>query len=60
MEKKEGLSNLVIHSLAVLPSNPSVLFAGSLNGGLFKSSDGGDHWAFNSQEEAQVWGLWAK
>jgi photosystem II stability/assembly factor-like uncharacterized protein len=59
-QKSEGLSNLVIHSLAVLPSNPSVLFAGSLNGGLFKSSDGGGHWMFNSQEEAQVWGLWAK
>jgi hypothetical protein len=43
-----------------MPSNPSVLFAGTLNGGLFKSTDGGEHWQFNSQEEAQVWGLWVK
>ena len=59
-QKTEGLSNLVIHSLVVLPSNPVVLFAGTLNGGLFKSTDSGEHWNFNSQEEAQVWGLWAK
>jgi photosystem II stability/assembly factor-like uncharacterized protein len=59
-QKIEGLSNFVVHSLVVLPSNPSVIFAGTLNGGLFKSIDGGEHWSFNSQEEAQVWGLWAK
>jgi photosystem II stability/assembly factor-like uncharacterized protein len=59
-QKAEGLSNLVVHSIVVLPSNSSVLFAGTLNGGLFKSTDSGEHWRFNSQEEAQVWGLWAK
>jgi photosystem II stability/assembly factor-like uncharacterized protein len=59
-QKTEGLSNLVIHSLVVFPSNPSVVFAGTLNGGLFRSADGGEHWSFNSQEEAQVWGLWVK
>lgn len=59
-QKVEGLSNLVIHSIVVLPSNPSVIFAGSLNGGLFKSTDSGDHWSFDSQEEAQVWGLWVR
>jgi photosystem II stability/assembly factor-like uncharacterized protein len=53
----DGLTNLVVHSLAVLPSNPSVVLAGTLNGGLFKSTDDGAHWIFNSQEEAQVWGL---
>ena len=55
-----GLDNLVVHALAVLPSNPSVVFAGTLNGGLFKSTDRGEHWTFNSQEEGQVWGLWAR
>lgn len=55
-----GLTNLVVHSLAVLPSNPSIVFAGTLNGGLFRSTDGGDQWIFNSQEEAQVWGLSVK
>jgi photosystem II stability/assembly factor-like uncharacterized protein len=56
----QGLDNLVVHSLLLLPSNPSVVFAGTLNGGLFKSTDRGEHWTFNSQEEAQVWGLWAR
>jgi len=56
----DGLTNLVVHAIAVLPSNPSVVFAGTLNSGLFKSTDGGGHWIFNSQEEAQVWGLWVR
>lgn len=56
----QGLDNLVVHSLLLLPSDPSVVFAGTLNGGLFKSSDRGEHWIFNSQEEGQVWGLWAR
>jgi photosystem II stability/assembly factor-like uncharacterized protein len=55
-----GLDNLVVHSLLVLPSNPSILFAATLNGGLFKSTDRGEHWSLNSQEEGQVWGLWAR
>jgi hypothetical protein len=54
----DGLTNLVVHAIAVLPSTPSVVLAGTLNGGLFKSTDSGEHWIFNSQEEAQVWGLW--
>jgi photosystem II stability/assembly factor-like uncharacterized protein len=56
----DGLTNLVVHALAVLPSKPSVVLAGTLNGGLFKSTDSGGHWMFNSQEEAQVWGLWVR
>jgi photosystem II stability/assembly factor-like uncharacterized protein len=59
-QKINGLNNLVVHSLLVLPSNPAILFAGTLNGGIFKSIDAGEHWSFNSQEEAQVWGLWAR
>jgi len=56
----QGLDNLVVHVLLLLPSNPSVVFAGTLNGGLFMSTDRGEHWKFNSQEEGQVWGLWAR
>jgi len=56
----QGLENLVVHSLLLLPSNPSVVLAGTLNGGLFMSTDRGEHWKFNSQEEGQVWGLWAR
>lgn len=56
----DGLTTMVVHVVIVLPSNPSVLLAGTLNGGLFRSTDGGGHWLFNSQEEAQVWGLWVR
>ncbi len=56
-QSSKGLTNLDVHSLGVLPSNPSIVFAGTLNGGLFRSTDGGSTWQFNSQEEAQVWGI---
>ncbi len=56
----QGLDNLVIHALLILRSNPSVVFAATLNGGLFKSTDRGEHWIFNSQDEGQVWRLWAR
>jgi photosystem II stability/assembly factor-like uncharacterized protein len=56
-QSSKGLINLDVHSLGVLPSNPSLVFAGTLNGGLFRSTDGGLTWQFNSQEEAQVWGI---
>lgn len=59
-QKTNGLDNLVVHSLLILPSNSSIIFAGTLNGGLFKSTDAGEHWIFNSQDEGQVWGLWAR
>ena len=52
-----GLTNTDVHSLVVLASRPSVVFAGTLNGGLFISTDAGATWQFNSQEDAQVWGL---
>jgi photosystem II stability/assembly factor-like uncharacterized protein len=56
----DGLTNLVVHAIVVLSSNPSMVLAGTLNGGLFKSTDRGGRWNFNSQEEAQVWGLWVR
>jgi len=52
-----GLANLDVHAVIVLPSDPSVVFAGTLNGGLYVSNDGAETWNFNSQEDAQVWGL---
>ena len=55
--RASGLTNTDVHSLAILPSHPSSVFAGTLNGGLFLSADGGMTWQFNSQEDAQVWGL---
>ncbi len=57
VQRSDGLTMPVIHSLVMSAGNPATIFAGSLNGGLFQSTDGGAHWSFNSQEEAQVWGL---
>lgn len=56
-QKSHGLQNLDIHALIVIPSKPYIILAGTLNGGLYRSVDGGETWQFNSQEEAQVWGL---
>jgi len=56
-QKGVGLKNLDVHSLVTLPSNSQTVFAGTLNGGLYRSTNGGESWEFNSQEEAQVWGL---
>jgi photosystem II stability/assembly factor-like uncharacterized protein len=57
VQRSDGLTTPVIHTLVMLAGTPQVILAGSLNGGLFQSTDGGVHWTFNSQEEAQVWGL---
>jgi len=56
-QKKEGLKNLDVHSLLVLPGSPGVVLCGTLNGGLSRSTDDGETWVFNSQEDSQVWGL---
>ena len=34
-----------VSSLALDPSSSSTLYAGTINGGLFKSTDGGSSWA---------------
>jgi photosystem II stability/assembly factor-like uncharacterized protein len=56
-QRVNGLTNLDVHSVAVVHGTPTKLFAGTLNDGLFESIDGGVHWTFNSQHDAQVWGL---
>jgi photosystem II stability/assembly factor-like uncharacterized protein len=56
-QSNQGLQNRDVHALAVLPSDTSVVLAGTLNGGLYRSTDGGENWIFNSQEDAQVYGL---
>ena len=58
--RSQGLTTLDCHAVLVLPSDPRTVFAGTLNGGLFKSTDGGETWRFNSQEDAQVWGISVK
>jgi len=36
-----GLNNSVIHSFAVDPNNPTILYAGTVGNGIFKSTDKG-------------------
>jgi photosystem II stability/assembly factor-like uncharacterized protein len=57
-QSSRGLEILDVHTLTVHPQHPGVVFAGTLNGGLYQSTDHGDSWRFNSQPDAQVWGLW--
>lgn len=58
--KSNGLTNLDVHTLVVPRSRAKTVLAGTLNGGLFESTDNGDSWRFNSQDDAQVWGLWGE
>jgi photosystem II stability/assembly factor-like uncharacterized protein len=59
-QRSKGLTTLDCHAVQVLPSDPRTVLAGTLNGGLFMSTDAGETWVFNSQEDAQVWGLSVK
>lgn len=56
VQKSQGLTNLVIHSVAVHPSK-ALVFAGSINDGIFVSTDGAETWRFTGLEGAQVWRL---
>ena len=39
-----GLTNLSVRSLALDPTTPSTLYAGTYGGGVFKTTDGGGNW----------------
>ncbi len=41
---RDGLTNLIINSLAVDSLNPTTLYAGTYRSGVFKSTDGGLTW----------------
>lgn len=38
----------IVRSLAVDPTNPSTVYAGTSSGGVFKSTNGGGSWSFSS------------
>jgi len=57
-QTSRGMDVLDVHTLTLHPLHPGIIFAGTLNGGLYESTDHGDSWRFNSQPDAQVWGLW--
>jgi photosystem II stability/assembly factor-like uncharacterized protein len=52
-----GITAPDVHALVTLRSPGGTVLAGTLNGGLFVSTDRGMTWQFNSQRDAQVWGL---
>ncbi|MCX5976565.1 MAG: hypothetical protein NTV33_06990 [Coprothermobacterota bacterium] len=43
-----GLTNSAVYSLVIDPSNPQILYAGTLGSGVFKSSNGGTGWSASS------------
>jgi photosystem II stability/assembly factor-like uncharacterized protein len=52
-----GLKDLDVHALVLTGGPRPLLFAATMGDGLFQSEDSGDTWTFNSQQQAQVWGL---
>lgn len=42
---RQGLSNFNVRALALDPSKPSIIYAGTQGGGVFKSLDGGATWS---------------
>ena len=43
-----GLTDFFVRALAIDPSNPSILYAGTRNGGVHKSTNGGNNWIDSS------------
>jgi photosystem II stability/assembly factor-like uncharacterized protein len=52
-----GLKDLDVHALVLTGGPRPLLFAATMGDGLYQSEDLGDTWTFNSQHQAQVWGL---
>lgn len=54
-----AIAKKLVRSLAVDPSSPDVVFAGTLNSGAFKSTDGGTTWkaAARGMDDQHVYGL---
>ncbi len=50
----EGLSGVFIASLAVDPTNADTVYAGTYNGGIFQSRDGGSSWTSSLSVSAGV------
>lgn len=52
----KGLPGALIFSLAINPFHPKTLFAGTVGGGAFKSTNGGQSWT-PIDIDSSVWGL---
>jgi hypothetical protein len=47
----------VIYSLAVCPLDPAIVYAGTRESGVLRSSDGGRQWQTTSLDGEMVWGI---
>ena len=50
-----GLADVQIQTIAFVPSNPELLFAGTEGAGFFKSVDGGASWSVATTDPELVW-----
>ncbi|MBX7205020.1 MAG: hypothetical protein K1X81_06315 [Bacteroidia bacterium] len=54
-----SIGNGAIYSVNARPDNPDIIFSGSHSGGLWKSTDGGSHWAACDNGFEQISGIYA-
>ncbi|MCC7159817.1 MAG: hypothetical protein IT281_09785, partial [Ignavibacteria bacterium] len=52
-----SIGNGAIYSANTRPNNPNIIFAGSNSGGLWKTVDGGAHWAACDIGFSQIFGI---
>lgn len=56
--RNNGLADRDIQALAINPSTPNTLIAGSLDGDMFYSTNGGDNWVWSTQLTGTVSSLY--
>jgi photosystem II stability/assembly factor-like uncharacterized protein len=54
IELTDGLTDTRVTALAFHPTNPLTMYAGTANGNVFISRDGGEHWAWASHPVESV------
>ena len=57
-EKNTGLSDRDIQAMAIHPITPTILIAGSADGDIFYSTNGGDNWSWSTQLTGTVSSLY--
>ncbi|HFD39007.1 MAG TPA: DUF11 domain-containing protein, partial [Anaerolineae bacterium] len=55
--RQGGLNGLTIYSLAVCPADADIIYAGSKENGVFKSSDGGRSWSATALADEMARGV---
>jgi len=55
-----GLTNTIVSSIAIDPTNTQVIYAGTWGGGIFKSTSGGTNWVATNNGFANTYGNFIK